>query len=174
MPTLSVNFANITRVVRNGTDYNQLEITGSQVTPKQLWRRVYINSSYPVTEWIDPAPYYEEIPGTRQIVYYFYWDPGAPDPWPSGPDGPYGTSMAGPIPGWAYNAPYAGQWTSVQDSMNYDSYGYGSQPNWMGISPYSGYYYWIWTVYYYQTNYVDPPGYYQTTYVDNSYWTYYY
>jgi hypothetical protein len=70
MPTVSVNFANITRVVRNGTDYNQLEIRGTQVASKQLWRRVYINSSYPVTEYIDPPPYYERIQESKSFYSY--------------------------------------------------------------------------------------------------------
>lgn len=173
MPTVSVNFANITRVVYNGTDYNQLEIRGTQVASKQLWRRVYINSSYPVTEYIDPAPYYEQIPESKSLYSYIAWEPNS---WDDDPNSwPYGEPIA-----WTNNAGnnWGFEWVNTGSEYNYD----GSPNPFPGFtvtnqgSYYYGttQYYWVGANYYYNSQYVDPPGYYQTTYVDNSYWAYYY
>jgi hypothetical protein len=162
MPTVSVNFANITRVVYNGTDYNQLEIRGTQVASKQLWRRVYINSSYPVTEYIDPPPYYERIQESKSFYSYIAWDPSNIDN--DNESWPYGTPLewtSGGTNNWSF------EWVNTGTEYNYDG-----SPNPFGAI--NNQYYWVGVNYYYDTQYVDPPGYYQTTYVDNSYWAYYY
>jgi hypothetical protein len=156
MPSQSINFANITYILANGSSYNRINRPGAT----RLWERVWIPSSYQVLisqgYWVDPDPYYYWVYPPR---YTGWWDTGG---------GGNAAQVWGVNWSWGILDPYFGEWN-------------GNYSGWYIVTGWYGYNdLWQW---YYDTGspyqqYTDPApywvdtSYYQT--YDNSYWAYYY
>lgn len=152
MPTQTINFAALTRIVYNGSDVNKLQGGGTR-----WWERVWVPSTTQTQVnngyWTDPPGYWDfVITGSYYSGGSGRWNLNNPN-LPMWPDGsPGATSNRG-----GYNWTYIGNY-DIGDGYTYWYF--------QDVS-YTGY-----------DQYYDPPPYWTdnwvTVNVDNSYWAYYY
>lgn len=128
MAQTSVNFANITNIIFNSTQYDEIKLNGVS-----RWKRVWVQSS--TTQQVDrgywtyPNPYQEYVETSRTYGSTFRWSAGCADAtlgmWPDG-------SPSGNYVWLTYSCPY---WTG----RTYTT---------------TGYYRWVYPPAYYTSNWV--------------------
>jgi hypothetical protein len=154
MPSQSINFANITYLIANGSSYNRINRPGAI----RMWERVWVSQGY--TQWVyqgytvDPPPY--TLYGRKTG----WWDTSG---------GEQAAQAFGVYNAWAMQDPFflpSPGWPSTYEG-------------WLVVQYYAGYPD-LWQWYYDSpiTVNVDPGPYWVDTsysyWVDTSYWAYYY
>ena len=153
MPTLEINFSQLTYLVGNGSAFNRINRSNGA----RLWERVWVSSGYNqyVSQgyWYDPPGYNDTLYGRKTG----WWDTSG---------GGIAAQVFGVSWAWGLLNPYFAQWPS-------------SYQGWLTVTGFYGYSD-LWQWYYDDpiSIYVDPGPYWVDTsyyrWVDTSYWAYYY